>query len=153
MYTNNGSIRDLKSNQAIDTYELLYKMVDERLISRDCVNWTRMDLIRKFVSREVAMIIVDSSMMALFTQLSPSFPWTITSIPGDDLKTSLFITNNIVISTEANQEDVYKFLSFTLSKLQVKKRMESLGTLTIRNDVKNLFEETHKSTEVFCDVF
>lgn len=149
LYSNNGNIRNLKDADATATYQLFADLVNQRMISKDSINWNQSDLTAKFASREVAMMIGNSSQVPVLNKLDPEFAWMVSGIPaGKERKSpisesTLFSCDSIVVKQSANLKAATEFIKYITTSEFVANKIDSIGGLQVRSDVTSrLFSKT-----------
>lgn len=153
LISNGASIRNLRSPDALEIIGLFQTLVDQRLIARDCVNWNRQDLTDKFATRQVAMIITDSSQIPRLAEHDMAFSWMISPLPGRGSSNRLILGESLALTTAEMTEQIEQFLAYLMLPETVSLRSEKFGSIPVRFDVEHELFSPYNMNSVFYESF
>ncbi len=152
LYQNGGDLYLLEEADAVSVYENLETMVELRLLSKECVNWNEADLMEKFFSREVAMILASSQALPLLEEAAPDFTWIAVPVLGDSpIGTATYTQQSLTVAADTELETVTPLLTYLSSKEVLQQMTDEQGSLPVRIDVSDAYFEG--KYQVFLDEY
>ncbi len=134
-----ANINTLDSEGAIAAVDMLGSMVEAGSASKEVMNWSQADLEKQFAAENVAMIIEGVWQIAQLREDAPDLNWDVAKIPipeGGTEATALG-GENICVTSGANTEGCWDFLSWICSKEISPQLCKDMSRFSARSDVDN----------------
>lgn len=134
-----ADINTLDSEGAIAAVDMLGSMVEAGSASKEVMNWSQADLEKQFAAENVAMIIEGVWQIAQLREDAPDLNWDVAKIPipeGGTEATALG-GENICVTSGANTEGCWDFLSWICSKEISPQLCKDMSRFSARSDVDN----------------
>lgn len=118
------------SENGIRALTFIQNLVDERVMSKECINWTQRDVMNQFIAGNVAMMENGPWQIPAMQKEAPELNWKVTLIPKDSQYSSVLGGENYAVINEGNVEGALDFLTYATSEEKVKFLMDNFGYIS-----------------------
>ena len=134
-----ADINTLDSEGAIAAVEMRGSMVEAGSASKEVMNWSQADLEKQFAAGNVAMIIEGVWQIGQLREDAPDLNWDVAKIPipADGKDATALGGENICVTSGANTEACWEFLSWICSKDVSPRLCKEMSRFSARSDVDN----------------
>lgn len=134
-----ADINTLDSEGAISAVEMLGSMVEAGSASKEVMNWSQADLEKQFAAGNVAMIIEGVWQLDQLRADAPDLNWDVAKIPVPEGGTDATALGgeNICVTSGANAEACWEFLSWICSKDISPSLCKDMSRFSARSDIDN----------------
>ncbi|SDJ26992.1 ABC transporter substrate-binding protein [Salimicrobium halophilum] len=136
LYSSGATYEELNSPEAADTFNFMKGLLDEGSMSQDVLNATQDDLTRKFIEGNLAMMINGPWMIDRIAE-SGEVDFGISQIPKDEEYVSVTGGDNIAVTSNADVDAAWNFLSWLFEPEQNEQFAKDTGYYPTRSDVLN----------------
>lgn len=132
--TGTGSY-EINSEGGIKALKYVKSLVDDGVMSKECINWTQGDVMNQFISGNVAMMINGPWQIPTIKQEAPDLKWDVTLIPRDKEYASDLGGENYAVIAGGNEAGALDFLSFATQPEQVSYMMNVMGYISADKEI------------------
>jgi multiple sugar transport system substrate-binding protein len=132
LYTTGGSIREINGEDGMKVFKLLKYLKDNKLISKECINWDQLDLTNQFLEGKVAMMVNNLSSVSVLRAKDVEFEVGIAAVPMEKKENYMYHGKNIGITTTADYEEALEFLDYITTKEIVQQVAEITETIPVQ---------------------
>ena len=132
--TGTGSY-EIDSEGGIKALKYVKSLVDDGVMSKECINWTQGDVMNQFISGNVAMMINGPWQIPTIKQEAPDLKWDVTLIPRDKEYASDLGGENYAVIAGGNEAGALDFLSFATQPEQVSYMMNVMGYISADKEI------------------
>lgn len=142
VWSTGASSYEINSESGIKSLAFLKKLVDDKVMSSECINWTQGDVMNQFISGNVAMMENGPWQIPTMQQEAPDLNWGVTLLPKDKDYASVLGGENYAVIKDGNEEGALAFLKYATEETQVKYMMDAFGYISADKTIaSNQFEE------------
>lgn len=141
VWSTGASSYEINSEGGIKSLAFLKKLVDDKVMSSECINWTQGDVMNQFISGNVAMMENGPWQIPTMQQEAPDLNWGVTLLPKDKDYASVLGGENYAVIKDGNEEGALAFLEYATEETQVKYMMDAFGYISADKTIaSNQFE-------------
>ncbi len=118
------------SENGIRALTFIQNLVNEGVMSKECINWTQGDVMNQFIAGNVAMMENGPWQIPAMQKEAPELNWKVTLIPKDSQYSSVLGGENYAVINEGNVEGALDFLTYATSEEKVKFLMDNFGYIS-----------------------
>ncbi len=142
-------LTDMTDSRGKEAFELFFHMIEDESISPDCLNWSQVDITRKFLSGEIAMI--------------ENGPWALPAIEESGIEYGIIpfpshTSTGVIVGGEdfgvikgKNTEGSLTFIRFCSDSNTMSQISEMMMNIPPRRKEAIAFGEKHPAYRVFVD--
>lgn len=141
LWSTGATSYDINNENGIRALTYIQDLVNEGVMSKECINWTQGDVMNQFIAGNVAMMENGPWQIPTMQSEAPDLNWKVTLIPKDTEYSSVLGGENYAVINGGNVEGALDFLSYATSEEQVKFMMDKFGYISAdKNIAANQFE-------------
>lgn len=141
LWSTGATSYDIDNENGIRALTFIQGLIEEGVMSKECINWTQGDVMNQFISGNVAMMINGPWQIPTMKQEAPDLKWNVALIPKDSENASALGGENYAVIAGGNEEGALKFLEYATAKEQVEYLMDSFGYISADKTIaKGQFE-------------
>ncbi len=141
LWSTGATSYDINNENGIRALSFIQSLIDEGVMSKECINWTQGDVMNQFISGNVAMMENGPWQIPTMQSEAPDLNWKVTLIPKDSEYSSVLGGENYAVINGGNVEGALDFLTYATSEEKVKFMMEKFGYISAdRIIAENQFE-------------
>lgn len=118
------------SENGIRALTFIQNLVNEGVMSKECINWTQGDVMNQFIAGNVAMMENGPWQIPTMQKEAPELNWKVTLIPKDSQYSSVLGGENYAVINGGNVEGALDFLTYATSEEKVKFLMDKFGYIS-----------------------
>lgn len=130
LWSTGATSYDINNNNGIRALTFIQDLVNEGVMSKECINWTQGDVMNQFISGNVAMMENGPWQIPTMQSEAPDLNWKVTLIPKDSQYSSVLGGENYAVISGGNVTGALDFLTYSTAEAQVKFLMESFGYIS-----------------------
>lgn len=134
VYLFGGNILDLDGKGSLQFYSMLENFRDNNVFPKDMVNWNQQDLMKAFSEEMVMTAVAKLSSLPLLKQNKRNFEYGIMEIPYEHNQAYLLHGENIGITVDVNDKEVWDLLEYMTGKEAVQILADETGKFPVRID-------------------
>lgn len=129
------------SENGIRALTFIQNLVNEGVMSKECINWTQGDVMNQFIAGNVAMMENGPWQIPTMQKEAPELNWKVMLIPKDSQYSSVLGGENYAVINGGNVEGALDFLTYATSEEKVKFLMDKFGYISADKEIaENQFE-------------
>ena len=141
LWSTGATSYDINNENGIRALTYIQDLVNEGVMSKECINWTQGDVMNQFIAGNVAMMENGPWQIPTMQSEAPDLNWKVTLIPKDTEYSSVLGGENYAVINGGNVEGALDFLTYATSEEQVKFMMDKFGYISAdKNIAANQFE-------------
>ncbi len=141
LWSTGATSYDINNENGIRALSFIQSLIDEGVMSKECINWTQGDVMNQFISGNVAMMENGPWQIPTMQSEAPDLNWKVTLIPKDSEYSSVLGGENYAVINGGNVDGALDFLTYATSEEKVKFMMEKFGYISAdKNIAENQFE-------------
>lgn len=130
LWSTGATSYDINNENGIRALTYIQDLINEGVMSKECINWTQGDVMNQFISGNVAMMENGPWQIPTMQSEAPDLNWKVTLIPKDSEYSSVLGGENYAVISGGNVEGALDFLTYATAEEQVKFLMESFGYIS-----------------------
>lgn len=141
LWSTGATSYDINNENGIRALTFIQSLIDEGVMSKECINWTQGDVMNQFISGNVAMMENGPWQIPTMQSEAPDLNWKVTLIPKDAEYSSVLGGENYAVINGRNVDGALDFLTYATSEEKVKFMMEKFGYISADKTIAgNQFE-------------
>ncbi len=121
---------DIANENGIRALTFIQDLINEGVMSKECINWTQGDVMNQFISGNVAMMENGPWQIPTMQAEAPDLNWKVTLIPKDQEYASVLGGENYAVVGGGNVDGALDFLTYATSEEKVKFLMDKFGYIS-----------------------
>jgi len=130
LWSTGATSYDINNENGIRALTFIQDLVNEGVMSKECINWTQGDVMNQFISGNVAMMENGPWQIPTMQAEAPDLNWKVTLIPKDTEYASVLGGENYAVVKDGNVEGALDFLTYATQEEQVRYLMEGFGQIS-----------------------
>ncbi|MDO4275916.1 MAG: ABC transporter substrate-binding protein [Eubacteriales bacterium] len=130
LWSTGASSYEINSEGGIKALTYVKSLVDDGVMSKECINWTQGDVMNQFISGNVAMMVNGPWQIPTMKAEAPDLNWNVTLIPKDKEFSSAIGGENYAVIAGGNEEGALNYLEYATQEEQVSFMMNSMGYIS-----------------------
>ena len=141
LWSTGATSYDIDNENGIRALTFIQGLIEEGVMSKECINWTQGDVMNQFISGNVAMMENGPWQIPTMQAEAPDLNWNVTLIPKDAEYSSVLGGENYAVINGRNVEGALDFLTYATSEEKVKFMMDKVGYISADKTIaENQFE-------------
>ncbi len=141
LWSTGATSYDIDNENGIRALTFIQGLIEEGVMSKECINWTQGDVMNQFISGNVAMMENGPWQSPTMQAEAPDLIWNVTLIPKDAEYSSVLGGENYAVINGRNVEGALDFLTYATSEEKVKFMMDKFGYISADKTIaENQFE-------------
>jgi multiple sugar transport system substrate-binding protein len=141
LWSTGATSYDIDNENGIRALTFIQGLIEEGVMSKECINWTQGDVMNQFISGNVAMMENGPWQIPTMQAEAPDLNWNVTLIPKDAEYSSVLGGENYAVINGRNVEGALDFLTYATSEEKVKFMMDKFGYISADKTIaENQFE-------------
>ena len=141
LWSTGATSYEINNENGIRALSYIQSLIDEGVMSKECINWTQGDVMNQFISGNVAMMENGPWQIPTMQSEAPDLNWKVTLIPKDSEYSSVLGGENYAVINGGNVDGALDFLTYATSEEKVKFMMEKFGYISADKTIaENQFE-------------
>lgn len=141
LWSTGATSYDINNENGIRALTFIQSLIDEGVMSKECINWTQGDVMNQFISGNVAMMENGPWQIPTMQSEAPDLNWKVMLIPKDAEYSSVLGGENYAVINGGNVDGALDFLTYATSEEKVKFMMEKFGYISADKTIAgNQFE-------------
>nr|WP_305136260.1 extracellular solute-binding protein [uncultured Schaedlerella sp.] len=142
LWSTGATSYDIDNENGIRALAFIQDLVNEGVMSKECINWTQGDVMNQFIAGNVAMMENGPWQIPTMQSEAPDLNWKVTLIPKDSDYASVLGGENYAVINGGNVEGALNFLTYSTAEEQVKYLMDKFGYISADQTIaESQFEE------------
>ncbi len=130
LWSTGATSYDINNENGIRALSFIQSLINEGVMSKECINWTQGDVMNQFIAGNVAMMENGPWQIPTMQSEAPDLNWKVTLIPKDSEYSSVLGGENYAVISGGNVEGALDFLTYATSEEQVKFMMDKFGYIS-----------------------
>ena len=130
LWSTGATSYDINNENGIRALSFIQSLINEEVMSKECINWTQGDVMNQFIAGNVAMMENGPWQIPTMQSEAPDLNWKVTLIPKDSEYSSVLGGENYAVISGGNVEGALDFLTYATSEEQVKFMMDKFGYIS-----------------------
>lgn len=130
LWSTGATSYDINNENGIRALTFIQDLINEGVMSKECINWTQGDVMNQFISGNVAMMVNGPWQIPTMQSEAPDLNWKVTLIPRDAEYTSVLGGENYAVINGGNVDGALDFLTYATSEEKVKFMMNQFGYIS-----------------------
>lgn len=130
LWSTGATSYDINNDNGIRALAYIQALVNEGVMSKECINWTQGDVMNQFISGNVAMMENGPWQIPTMQAEAPNLNWGVPLIPKDTQYSSVLGGENYAVISGGNVAGALDFLTYATSEEQVKFLMSGFGYIS-----------------------
>ncbi|ANY71046.1 sugar ABC transporter substrate-binding protein [Paenibacillus sp. BIHB 4019] len=130
-----ASFNNVNTPEGKNAYSFLADLVKDGSMSKEVINWTQSDLMKKFATGKVAMMINGPWQLPELKTTAPDLKFGLALVPKDKEFASVLGGENLGVVKGDNEAEAIEFIKYVASPEVMKPFDESFGYFPPRKDV------------------
>lgn len=141
LWSTGATSYDINNENGIRALTFIQNLINEGVMSKECINWTQGDVMNQFISGNVAMMENGPWQIPTMQAEAPDLNWKVTLIPKDSQYASVLGGENYAVINGGNVDGALDFLTYATSEEKVKFLMDKFGYISADKTIaENQFE-------------
>lgn len=141
LWSTGATSYDINNENGIRALSFIQSLIEEGVMSKECINWTQGDVMNQFISGNVAMMENGPWQIPTMQSEAPDLNWKVTLIPKDSEYSSVLGGENYAVINGRNVEGALDFLTYATSEEKVKFLMDKFGYISADKSIaENQFD-------------
>ena len=141
LWSTGATSYDINNENGIRALSFIQSLINEGVMSKECINWTQGDVMNQFIAGNVAMMENGPWQIPTMQSEAPDLNWKVTLIPKDTDYSSVLGGENYAVINGGNVEGALDFLTYATSEEKVKFMMDKFGYISADKTIaENQFE-------------
>ncbi|NBI89690.1 ABC transporter substrate-binding protein [Lachnospiraceae bacterium] len=151
LWSTGASSYDINNENGIRALAFIQDLVNEGVMSKECINWTQGDVMNQFIAGNVAMMENGPWQIPTMQAEAPELNWKVTLIPKDSEYSSVLGGENYAVINGGNVEGALDFLTYSTSEEQVKFMMDKFGYISANQSIAETQFEADSPYQPFVE--
>ncbi len=130
LWSTGATSYDINNENGIRALTFIQDLINEGVMSKECINWTQGDVMNQFISGNVAMMENGPWQIPTMQAEAPDLNWKVTLIPKDAEYASVLGGENYAVINGGNVDGALDFLTYATSEEKVKFMMDKFGYIS-----------------------
>lgn len=130
LWSTGATSYDMNNENGIRALTFIQSLINEGVMSKECINWTQGDVMNQFISGNVAMMVNGPWQIPTMQAEAPDLKWKVTLIPRDAQYASALGGENYAVINSGNVEGALDFLTYATSEEKVTYLMDKFGYIS-----------------------
>lgn len=130
LWSTGATSYSIDNDNGIRALTFIQDLVNEGVMSKECINWTQGDVMNQFIAGNVAMMENGPWQIPTMQSEAPDLNWKVTLIPKDAEYASVLGGENYAVINGRNVEGALDFLTYSTAEDQVKFLMDKFGYIS-----------------------
>lgn len=130
LWSTGATSYEIDNENGIRALTFIQSLINEGVMSKECINWTQGDVMNQFISGNVAMMINGPWQIPTMQAEAPDLNWKVTLIPKDTQYASVLGGENYAVINSGNVEGALDFLTYATSEEKVTYLMDHFGYIS-----------------------
>ncbi len=130
LWSTGATSYDINNENGVRALTFVQELINEGVMSKECINWTQGDVMNQFIAGNVAMMVNGPWQIPTMQSEAPDLNWKVTLIPKDAQYASALGGENYAVVTGGNVDGALDFLTFATSEEKVKFMMNQFGYIS-----------------------
>mgnify|MGYP002509719713 CR=1 FL=1 len=130
LWSTGATSYDINNENGIRALTFIQNLINEGVMSKECINWTQGDVMNQFISGNVAMMENGPWQIPTMQSEAPDLNWKVTLIPKDTEYASVLGGENYAVINGGNVDGALDFLTYATSEENVKFLMDKFGYIS-----------------------
>ncbi|MDE6845989.1 MAG: ABC transporter substrate-binding protein [Lachnospiraceae bacterium] len=141
LWSTGATSYEINNDNGVRALTFIQSLVNEGVMSKECINWTQGDVMNQFISGNVAMMENGPWQIPTMQSEAPDLNWKVTLIPKDAEYSSVLGGENYAVINGGNVDGALDFLTYATSEEKVKYLMDKFGYISADKTIaENQFE-------------
>ena len=115
LWSTGATSYDINNENGIRALSFIQSLINEGVMSKECINWTQGDVMNQFIAGNVAMMENGPWQIPTMQSEAPDLNWKVTLIPKDTDYSSVLGGENYAVINGGNVEGALAFLTYATS--------------------------------------
>lgn len=142
---------EIDSEGGIRALTFIQSLVDEGVMSKECINWTQGDVMNQFISGNIAMMVNGPWQIPTMQEEAPDLNWKVTLLPKDSEYKSVLGGENYAVIKGGNTQGALDFLTYASSEEKSKYLVTNMGYISADKTVAESQFEKDTPYQVFVE--
>jgi len=129
LWSTGATSYDINNENGIRALTFIQSLINEGVMSKECINWTQGDVMNQFISGNVAMMENGPWQIPTMQAEAPDLNWKVALLPKDTEYASVLGGENYAVVKGGNVEGALDFLTYATQDEQLKFLMEGFGQI------------------------
>ena len=130
LWSTGATSYDIDNENGIRALSFIQNLINEGVMSKECINWTQGDVMNQFIAGNVAMMVNGPWQIPTMQSEAPDLNWKVTLIPKDTEYASVLGGENYAVINGGNVSGALDFLTYATSEEKVKFMMNQFGYIS-----------------------
>lgn len=130
LWSTGATSYDIDNENGIRALSFVQSLIEEGVMSKECINWTQGDVMNQFISGNVAMMVNGPWQIPSIEAEAPDLNWNVALIPQDSQYASCLGGESYAVISGRNVDGALDFLTYATSDEQVKSLMSGFGYIS-----------------------
>lgn len=130
LWSTGATSYDINNENGIRALTYVQSLINEGVMSKECINWTQGDVMNQFIAGNVAMMVNGPWQIPTMQSEAPDLNWKVTLIPKDQEYASVLGGENYAVVNGGNVDGALDFLTYATSEEKVKFMMNQFGYIS-----------------------
>lgn len=130
LWSTGATSYDINNENGIRALAFIQGLIDEGVMSKECINWTQGDVMNQFIAGNAAMMVNGPWQIPTMQSEAPDLNWKVTLIPRDKEYASVLGGENYAVINGGNVDGALDFLTYATSEEKVKFMMNQFGYIS-----------------------
>lgn len=130
LWSTGATSYDIDNENGIRALTFIQNLINEGVMSKECINWTQGDVMNQFIAGNVAMMENGPWQIPTMQEQAPDLNWKVTLIPKDSEYASVLGGENYAVVKGGNVEGALDFLTYATQEEQVRYLMDKFGQIS-----------------------
>lgn len=151
LWSTGATSYDINNENGIRALTFIQDLINEGVMSKECINWTQGDVMNQFISGNVAMMENGPWQIPTMQSEAPDLNWKVTLIPRDAEYSSVLGGENYAVIGGGNVDGALDFLTYATSEEKVKFMMEKFGYISADKSIAEKQFEANSPYQPFVE--
>lgn len=153
LWSMNGKVDEVDSQQSRRSFELLKKLVKRNAMSRQCISLTLGDLTNQFIKGNVAMMFNSPMTVDTIREQNPDLDFGVACLPSDGEKVTVTGGEVLGVTRGKHQKEAVSFVRYLADQDHMEKYLDGFGFLAPRKDVFSKQYADDEKKRSFKEIF
>ncbi len=151
LWSTGATSYEINSEGGIKALTFAKDLIDSKVMSKECTNWTQGDVMNQFISGNVAMMINGPWQIPTMQKEAKDLNWKVTLIPKEKNNASVLGGENYAVIKDGNTKGALDFLTFATKEEQVKYLMDQFGYISADKNIAAKQFDDNSPYKLFVD--
>ncbi|MDE5718480.1 MAG: extracellular solute-binding protein, partial [Lachnospiraceae bacterium] len=120
LWSTGATSYDINNENGIRALAFIQGLIDEGVMSKECINWTQGDVMNQFIAGNAAMMVNGPWQIPTMQSEAPDLNWKVTLIPRDKEYASVLGGENYAVINGGNVDGALDFRTYATGEEKVK---------------------------------